>query len=232
MFKRSSSFIFALALLVTVGLSTASAKDSDAVRVPLNIAILIQDDLTSQVANEIGVTKEFIRALPEGSRVMVAYITAGRLQVRQAFTTDLNRAAKSLRIPVASTAASSFNPYVEVIDALKKFDPSWRGNNAVLLISDGLDVSRGFDASAAGHTLDIDRTIKEANRRDVSIFSFYAPSVGLTNRSRLAASYGQSSLQRVSDETGGRAFFQGSTGFVTFDSHFRRLREALNRNAS
>ena len=231
MFKRSSSFIFALALLITVGLSTASAKDSDAVRVPLNIAILIQDDLTSQVANEIGITKEFIRALPEGSRVMVAYITAGRLQVRQAFTTDLNRAAKSLRIPVASTAASSFNPYVEVIDALKTFDPSWRGNNAVLLISDGLDVSRGFDAMASGHTLDIDRTIKEANRRNVSIYSFYAPSVGLTNRSRLAASYGQSSLQRVSDETGGRAFFQGN-GFVTFDSHFRRLREALNRNAS
>jgi len=232
MFKRSSSFIFALALLLTVGLSTASAKDSDAVRVPLNIAILIQDDLTSQVANEIGVTKEFVRSLPAGSRVMVGYITAGRLQVRQSFTTDLNRAAKSLRIPVASTAASAFNPYVEVIDALKTFDPSWQGNNAVLLISDGLDVSRGFDTSSAGHTLDIDRTIKEAKRRNVSIYSFYAPSVGLTNRSRLAASYGQSSLQRVSDETGGRAFFQGASGFVTFDSHFRRLREALNRNAS
>ena len=229
MFKRISSFAFALALLATVGLSTATAKDSEAVRVPLNIAILIQDDLTSQVANEIGLTKEFIRALPEGSRVMVAYITAGRLQVRQSFTTDLNRAAKSLRIPMASTAASAFNPYVEVVEALKKFDPSWRGNNAVLLISDGLDVSRGFDSSAAGHTLDIDRTIKEANRRDVSIYSFYAPSVGLTNRSRLATSYGQSSLQRVSDETGGRAFFQGD-GFVTFDSHFRRLREELNRH--
>ncbi|MGQ0763255.1 MAG: hypothetical protein ACT4OT_14750 [Acidobacteriota bacterium] len=232
MFKRSSSFIFALALLVTIALSTASAKDAEAVRVPLNIAILIQDDLTSQVANEISTTKEFIRALPQGSRVMVGYITAGRLQVRQSFTTDLNRAANSLRIPVASTGASAFNPYVEVIDALKKFDPSWRGNNAVLLISDGLDVSRGFDSSAAGHTLDIDRTIKEANRRDVSIYSFYAPSVGLTGRSRLAASYGQSSLNRVSQETGGRAFFQGVSGFVTFDSHFRRLREELNRHYS
>ena len=232
MFKRISSFVSALALLVTVGLSTARANDSDAtrVRVPLNIAILIQDDLTSQVANEIGVTKEFIRSLPAGSRVMVAYITAGRLQVRQSFTTDLDRAAKSLRIPMASTAASAFNPYVEVVEALKKFDPSWRGNNAVLLISDGLDVSRGFDSSAAGHTLDIGRTIKEANRRDVSIYSFYAPSVGLTSRNRLAAGYGQSSLQRVSDETGGRAFFQGISGFVTFNSHFRRLREELNRH--
>jgi hypothetical protein len=195
----------------------------------LNIAILIQDDLTSQVANEIGVTKDFIRSLPSGSRVMVAYITSGHLQVRQSFTTDLDRAAKSLRIPVASDSASPFNPYVEVIEALKKFD-SDQGNNAVLLISDGLDVSRGFDSESAGYTVDIDRTIKEANRRNVSIYSFYAPSVGLTSHSRLAASYGQSSLNRVSKETSGRAFFQGISGFVTFDSYFNRLKDELNRH--
>jgi hypothetical protein len=217
--------------MVAFGVSPAMAKETDTarVRVPLNIAILIQDDLTSQVANEIGVTKDFIRSLPSGSRVMVAYITSGHLQVRQSFTTDLDRAANSLRIPVASDSASPFNPYVEVIEALKKFD-SDQGNNAVLLISDGLDVSHGFDAESAGHTLDIDRTIKEANRRNVSIYSFYAPSVGLTSHSRLAASYGQSSLNRVSQETSGRAFFQGISGFVTFDSYFNRLRDELNRH--
>ncbi|HJZ83475.1 MAG TPA: hypothetical protein VKD91_24105, partial [Pyrinomonadaceae bacterium] len=93
----------------------------------------------------------------------------------------------------------------------------------------GLDTSRGFDATAAGHTLDIDRTISEANRRDISIYSFYAPSVGLTSHNQLAASYGQSSLNRVTHDTGGKAFFQGSTGFVTFDSYFDRLRRELNR---
>ena len=69
----------------------------------------------------------------------------------------------------------------------------------------------------------------EANRRNTAIFSFYAPSVGLTSRSYIAASYGQSSLNRVSHDTGGRAFFQGTTGFVTFDSYFNRLRAELNR---
>jgi hypothetical protein len=115
------------------------------------------------------------------------------------------------------------------LEALKKFDNSWTNGNAILLISDGLDTSRGFDSTAAGHTLDIDRTIKDANRRHVSIFSFYAPSVGLTSHSHLASSYGQSSLNRVSNETGGRAFFQGTTVFVTFDPYFARLRETLNR---
>jgi hypothetical protein len=232
MFRKISSLLFAsLLVVVSVAVSFASTDASEAARVrePLNIAILIQDDLTSQVGNELGVTREFIRSLPSGSRVMVGYITAGSLQVRQPFTTDLNRAANSLRIPIASTSASAYNPYVEVIEALKKFDSSWKGHSAVLLVSDGLDTSRGFDATAAGHTLDIDRTITEANRRNVAIFSFYAPSVGLTSRSHTAASYGQSSLNRVSDKTGGKAFFQGTTGFVTFDSYFTRLTRELNR---
>lgn len=196
---------------------------------PLNIAILIQDDLVAQVSNELGVTRDFIRSLPQGSQVMVAYITAGALQVRQPFTTDLDKAARSLRIPTASIASAPFNPYVEVVEALRKFDRGSTNANAILLISDGLDTSRGFDSTAAGHTVDIDHAISEANKRGVSIFSFYAPSVGLTSHNRLAASYGQSSLNRLSDETGGKAFFQGTTGFVTFDSYFSRLRETLNR---
>ncbi len=233
MFKRIFAFVFASMLVMlsfaTVLRANAKETESSGIRVPLNIAILIQDDLTSQVGNELGVTRDFIRTLPAGSRVMVGYITAGTLQVRQPFTTDLNRAASSLRIPVASTSASPYNPYVEVIEAVKKFDSSWKGPNAVLLISDGLDTSRGFDASTAGHTIDIDRAISEANRHKVAIYSFYAPSVGLTSRSYLAASYGQSSLNRVSHDTGGMAFFQGTTGFVTFDSYFSRLRQQLNR---
>src|SRR5437870_6543645 len=235
MLRKVSAFLIA-SILITMSLgasSFANARTNDSeplrVRTPLNIAILIQDDLICSVGNELGVTRDFIRSLPAGSRVMVGYITAGSLQVRQPFPTELSRAASSLRIPIASTSASPYNPYVEVIEALKKFDPSWKGHNAVLLVSDGVDTLRGFDASTAGHTLDIDRTINEANRREVAIYSFYAPSVGLTSHSYLAASYGQSSLNRVAHDTGGKAFFQGATSFVTFDSYFNRLRAELNR---
>ena len=84
------------------------------------------------------------------------------------------------------------------------------------LISDGLDTSRGFDSTAAGNTLDLRRAIKHANDRNVAVYSFYAPSVGLTSHSRMAASYGQSSLNRLANETGGKAFFQGTTGFCEF----------------
>jgi hypothetical protein len=227
----------ALALCVgIVGSASGQTRSRDRVNQnrlramdPLNLAVLIQDDLVSQVGNEIGVTRDFIKSLPNGSRVMVGYITSGSLQVRQPFTTDLDKAASSLRIPLSSTSGSPFNPYVEVIEGMKKFESNWSNANAVLLISDGLDTSRGFDSTAAGHTVDIDRAIKEAKKRDIAVFSFYAPGVGLTSQNRIAANYGQSSLNRVSHETGGEAFFQGATGFVTFDSYFARLRETLNR---
>src|SRR5688572_29911754 len=110
--------VWAVAFLITVssiGMASAKAKVSNENEQrslqsiePLNLAVLIQDDLVSQVGNEIGVTKDFIRSLPQGSRVMVGYISSGSLRVRQPFTTDLEKAASSLRIPIASTSRSAF----------------------------------------------------------------------------------------------------------------------------
>jgi VWFA-related protein len=195
---------------------------------PPIIAVLIQDDLESRVNNEVAGIKNFIRRLPEGSRVMTAYITAGSLRVTQDFTTDTKRAAESLRIIAGSSSVSPFNPYVEVIEALRRFDSQPAGRRIVLLVSDGLDVSRGFRGGSPLFSLDLDRAISEAQRRGVAVFSFYAPSVGWTSRSRLAVNYGQGSLNRLADETGGAAFFSG-TGFVTFDPYFKELNELLDR---
>ena len=226
------ALVIASVFLVSVaagssGDSRGKPANDQRVQEPLNLAILIQDNLVSRVSNELAATGEFIKSLPSGSQVMVGYITSGSLQVREPFTSDLERAAGSLRILISSSSATSFNPYIEVLEALRKFQPESKNRNVLLLISDGLDDSRGFDPSVL-NSVDLNRAIEEAKERDVTIFSFYAPSVGLTSRSRLAASYGQGSLSRVSHKTGGKAFFQG-TDFVTFNPYFRDLTRALNR---
>lgn len=238
MMKKLSSLFAAVLLAVTVcGASAAPASAqskkadnssaSERVRQPVNLAVLIQDDLVSRVGNELRVTADFIRELPQGSTVMVAYIRSGSLQVRQPFTDDLSAAAGALRVPVGSTSASPYNPYVQVRDALKLFPAGGANRNALLLVSDGLDTSRGFDYSSSVDSIDLNRAVREAKSRGVSVYSFYAPSAGLTSWNGQAVSFGQSALQRVSDETGGRAFFQG-TSFVTFNAYFTRLTKTLN----
>ena len=237
MMKKLYSVLTAILLTAAVfGASAVSASAqakgnksgaSERVRVPLNLAVLIQDDLVSRVGNELRETGEFIRTLPAGSSVMVAYVRAGSLQVRQPFTTDLDAAARALRIPVGSTSASPYNPYVQLRDAVKLFPAGGENRGAVLLVSDGLDTSRGFDFSSSVDSIDLNRAVREAKNRGVSVYTFYAPSVGLTSWNRRAVSFGQSALQRVADETGGRAFFQG-TDFVTFDAYFVRLARTLN----
>jgi hypothetical protein len=207
------------------------SKTAARVEVPLNLAVLVQDDLVSHVGNELGVTGDFIRTLPKGSRVMVGYLTAGALQVRQPFTDDLEQAARALRIPLARETAAPYNPYVELLEALRKFDADNKNQNAVLLVSDGLDVSRGFDASSSLNSIDLHRAVKEAKKRNVAVYTFYAPSVGLTSFNLTAAAYGQGALNRIAEETGGRAFFQGND-FVTFDAYFDHLRRALNERSA
>ena len=217
--------------VATSGRDEKNVSGKSRVEAPLNLAVLIQDDVIARVGTELKVTREFIRSLPAGSRIMIGYIGSGSLQVRQPFTDDLEKASNALRIPIASTAGSPYNPYVGVIEALRRFDSTGKNRNAVLLISDGLDLSRGDDLASVVNPVDMQRAIREAKRRNVAVYSFFAPTVGVTSFNRTAAFYGQGALNRLSDETGGRAFFQGSS-FVTFDSYFERLRRTLNEQSA
>src|ERR1044072_4415612 len=135
---------------------------------PITIAVLIQEDLVPSVANEIKALADFIRKLPKGSRVMVGYLRTGSLQVKQKFTTDLERAAGALRPPAGFESVSPYNPYVEVVEALKKFESQPLGRRAILLVSDGLDISRGVDSSSPTQSIDLQRAINESHRRAVA----------------------------------------------------------------
>lgn len=194
---------------------------------PINLFVLIQDDVVSSIGLETKSLAEFIRKLPRGSRVSVGYLRTGSLQVAQKFTADLEKAAKSLRGPMGLASAAPYNPYIEVVEALKRFEAQPAGRRAILLVSDGLDVSHGVDSSNPGQSLDLQRAINEAQRRSVAIYSFYAPAALTSNDGNLIAN-GQSSLQRLSDETGGRAFFQGFGAPVSFDPFLKELGATLN----
>ena len=198
---------------------------------PITLAVLIQEDLVPSVGNEIKSLAEFVSGLPKGSRVMIGYLRTGSLQVKQKFTNDLEKAAKALRPPSGFASNSPYNPYVEVIEALKKFDSQPQGRRAVLLVSDGLDISRGVDSSSPTQSVDLQRAVNESQRRGVAIYGFYAPTVVASTNPGLAAN-AQSSLLRLSNETGGHAFFQGTGVPVSFDPFIRELDLSLQKQVA
>jgi len=198
---------------------------------PITLAVLIQEDLVPSVGNEIKDLANFIRGLPRGSRVMVGYLRTGSLQVRQKFTTDLEKAASALRPPVGFASASPYNPYVEVIEALKRFEGVPLGRRAILLVSDGLDISRGVDSSSPTQSVDLQRAVNESQRRGVAVYGFYAPTLVAASNPSLISN-AQSSLLRLSDETGGSAFFQGTGAPVSFQPFIRELDTSLQKQAA
>ncbi len=198
---------------------------------PITLTVLIQEDLVPGVGNEIKDMADFIRQLPKGSRVMVGYLRTGSLQVKQRFTTDLEKAASALRPPTGFASNSPYNPYVEVIEALKRFEGQPLGRRAILLVSDGLDISRGVDSSSPTQSVDLQRAVNESQKRGVAIYSFYAPSIVTAAHPELSSN-AQSSLQRLSDETGGIPFFQGTGAPVSFVPFLRDLDTSLQKQAA
>lgn len=193
---------------------------------PITLAILIQDDLVSSVSNEAKPIANFVRRLPLGSRVMIGYIRTGTLDVRRKFTAELERAAKGVRPPMGLASASPYNPYVEVIEALRRFDSQPLGRRAIILVSDGLDTSHGLDSSSPGQSVDLQRAINEAQRLSVAIYSIYAPSA--SGSATLLGLNGQSCLLRLSNETGGRAFFEGTGAPVSFDPFLKEIDASIS----
>ena len=194
---------------------------------PMTLAILLQDDLVSSVSVEAKTVAEFIRNQPGGSRVMVAYIRQGTLEVRRKFTNELERAAQSVRPPLGLASASAYNPYVEIIEGLRRFDSQPLGRRAMIVVSDGLDISRGFDTSSPSQSLDLQRAISEAQRRSVAIYSIFVPSAA--SASPALSLNGQSCLERLSNETGGRAFFQGTSAPLSFNPFLQEIDSLMQK---
>lgn len=205
-------------------LSIRSVKDS-----PLYLAILIQNDLVAESNTELRKLKDFIQKLPKGSRVMLAYIRNGNLSVKQKFTEDLEKASKSIEIVTTSQGFSGNSPYEAVEDAVGKFDSLPSGRRAILLLSDGLDATRNYAESSPSDSLELEKAILKAQKRSVAIYTVYVPAT-LTQRvdSRIKLN-AQSSLDKLSEETGGQSFIRMIEAPITLEPFFREIAMSLNR---
>jgi VWFA-related protein len=205
-------------------LSIRSVSDT-----PLTVAFLVQDDLTSEFNLQLKSIGDFIRTLPRGSRVMVAYMRTGSLQIRQKFTDDLSKAASSLRIVGGTASVAPRSPYDSVTEALNRFDALPAGRRAIVMFSDGLDSTQGLSLISAINTPDLEKAILRAQRKSVAVYSIYSPATFTQTENGTTVLAGQGGLEKLADGTGGRAFFQGSIAPVSLDPFFQKLSLLLSR---
>lgn len=228
--KQAEEYVQADRLVVTEDgndqniLSIKSVSDS-----PMSLAILVQEDLATGFNLQLKDIQDFIRTLPSGTRVMVVYLKSGSPEIRQRFTDDRERAANSLRIVSGSSAFGPRSPYAGISEMLNRFDAMPQGRRAILLFSDGLDVTNGVNLASVTQSPDLDEAILKAQRRSVAVYSFYHPTASTENGNSILAVGAQGALDKLSDQTGGRAFMSGILAPVSFTPYFRDMLLSLNR---
>ena len=75
-------------------------------RAGLDLFFLVDDACDPSLGSQLNDLRAFINAQPSTTTVGVGYMRNGTVQIAQNFTTDHNRAAKALRLPIASSGAS------------------------------------------------------------------------------------------------------------------------------
>ena len=189
----------------------------------LTLAILIDESLDSDVANQWGELREFIMAQSPNTAVAVAYASNSQVNIAQDFTTNHALAAKALRIPLGRPGIGS-SPYLAVIDWLKRW-PSPGGRGSLLLVSSGIDFFRG---AWGPFYPDLDTVISRAQRENVNLWSIYYPSTGHRSHAFGLVNLGQNNLSKMTDETGGEVYYLGFTAPVSFKPYLDELLLHLN----
>jgi VWFA-related protein len=193
----------------------------------LDIAVLIDNSISQKASVQLKDIGEFLRTLPAEARVAVGYADFGGVRFEQEFTTDHEKAAKSIRIPNASpgTANGVYDSFAELI---KKW-PATQNRKVVIFVSHGIDVTNGVDDSIPSQSMVLQRAIDAAERGGVVVYSIFASGSGRAVQNQFLVNNGQGSLARLASETGGDAYFQGSQTPISFQPFLEDVRKLLGQ---
>jgi hypothetical protein len=189
----------------------------------LFLAVLIDDSLEQNIANQWSDLKAFMMAQPPTTYIAVFYGRNGAATVAQDFTKDHAVAAKALRIPLGGFGAFS-SPYLELEDLIKRL-PGAGERRSIMLISSGIDY---FHGNFGPISPDVDPTIENAQKNNINIWTVYAPDAGHGGRGFFRVNNAQSELSEISEETGAESYFLGFGPPVTLKNYFDEISDHLN----
>jgi hypothetical protein len=192
----------------------------------MQLFVLLDDSTrSSSLSLQLPELKNFVGSLPATTQVAVGYMQNGTARLAQGFTTDHQKAASSLRLPL-SVPGENGSPYFALSDLVKHW-PSKQptGRRAVLMLTDGVD--RYFDNSMVVDPY-VDESIHDALNQGVMVYSIYLRDAGLYDRGGRTTLFAQSRLIQVSEQTGGYAYFQDFADPVTISPFLNDLQNRFD----
>jgi hypothetical protein len=203
----------------------------------MQLYILLDDSTrSSSLSLQIPELKNFIRSLPPSTEVAIGYMRNGSAVPAQAFTTDHQKAADALRLPMGIPGGNG-SPYFTLSDLTKHWPSKGAtGRRAVLMLTDGVD--RYYGNSMVDDPY-VEAATNDAVKKGVIVYSIYLRGSGFYGRGDRQTLFAQSRLTQVSDTTGGHAYFQNFSDPVSvapfledlagrFDNQYQVTVEAFN----
>jgi VWFA-related protein len=193
----------------------------------LDLAIMIDNQLTHRISSNLDELRQFVRSQNDKTNVAVVYADYGSAKIEQGFTPDHEKAAKSFHIPSAIRGTSN-GTFDAVRDMMKKWPDD--GNRRVLvLISSGIDLTEGVSDTNPYRNVPLDNAIQAAQRANSVVFAIYASGDTRALRGDYLSINGQGSLDRLANETGGKAFFQGLSTPVSLEPFLQQMSGLLGQ---
>jgi hypothetical protein len=190
----------------------------------LEFFVLIDDSSREVLATQFDDIKNFITAQPPTTKIGIAYMQNGTAHIEQNLTDDHDQAAKAIRLPLGYYGANA-SPYFSLSDLVKRW-PQDSARHEVLMITNGFDPYYGV-----GDMLDpyLDAAIEDSQRAGVVVSAIYEPSVGHVGHSYWLSYWGQLYLAKLTEESGGEAYYIGFTGQAPdFTPYLKDLSNRLN----
>jgi len=196
----------------------------------VQIALLIDDGLSRSAGIQLNDLKAFADSVPQGTELLVGYMTNGTVRVVSPFSTDHEAAAASIRLPFGSFDQSA-SPYFCLSDFVKH----WPGAEAegptpkariVMMITNGVDPYNGSTRISNQDSPYVAAAVTDAQRAGVAVYSIYYRDAGFRGGGSAAFS-GQSYLQQVADGTGAESFYEGNGNPVSLTPFFKEFNHAL-----
>jgi hypothetical protein len=130
-------------------------------------------------------------------------------------------------LPLGNAGAFG-SPYLSANNLMNRW-PQHANRRALVLITDGIDRARRTSNNRGLNTIpDATTTANIAMRTGTLIYALYTPGVGHFHRNFWEATNGQNAIARLSDQTGGEAFFLGLQAPVSFRPFLDRLQTSLD----